>query len=36
MIVRAGQRHHRIDEARFLQAKKNRIGAEFRAEAAVA
>ena len=36
MIVGAGQRHHRIDETRFLQAEKDGIGAEFRAETAVA
>src|SRR6266436_4691822 len=36
MIVGPGQRHDRIDEASFLQAKEDGIGAEFRAKAAVA
>ena len=36
MIVGTRQRHHGIDEARFLQAEKNRIGAKLGAEAAVA
>ena len=36
MIVGAGQRHDRIEQARFLQAEENGIGAQFRAEAAVA
>ena len=35
MIVCAGQRHHRIDQARFLQAEEDGIGAELRAEPAV-
>jgi hypothetical protein len=36
MIVGSGQRHHGIDESRLLQAKENRIGAKFGAEAALA
>ena len=36
MIVGAGQGKHRIEQARFLQAEKNRVGAQFRAEAAIA
>ena len=36
LIVRARQREHRIHQARLLQAKKNRIGAQLRPEAAAA
>ena len=36
MIVRAGQRHHRVNETRLLQAKKDGIGAQFRAKATIA
>ncbi len=36
LIVRARQREHRIHEARLLQAKKDWIGAQLRAEAAAA
>ena len=35
VIVGAGKRHDRIEEAGFLQAEENGIGAEFSAEAAV-
>ena len=36
MIIGAGQGKDGIEQARFLQAEKNRIGAQFRAEAAIA
>src|ERR1700720_823611 len=36
MIVRAGQRHDRIEQASFLQAEENGIGAKLGAEAALA
>ncbi len=36
MIVGSRQRHHRIDQPRFLQTEKNRVGAQFRAKSAVA
>src|SRR5690349_15809788 len=36
MIVGSRKRQNRIEQARFLQPKKNRIGAQFRAEAAIA
>src|SRR5579872_3734743 len=35
MIVRARQRHHRIDQASLLEAEKNRIGTKFRAKPAI-
>src|SRR5882724_2002150 len=36
MIVRAGQRENRIQQARLLQSKKYRIGAQLRPEPALA
>src|SRR6266700_1674410 len=36
MIVRAGQRHHRVNETRLLQTKKNGIGTQLGAQAAIA
>ena len=36
MIVRAGKRHHRIEEAGLLQAEEDGIGAKLGAEATVA
>src|SRR4029077_13182499 len=36
MIVGSRQRHHWIDEPRFLQSQKHRIGTHFRAESALA
>src|SRR5258708_38287070 len=36
MTVRSGQRHHGIDEPRFLQPEKNRVGAQFGAKTTVA
>ena len=36
MIVRAGQRHHRVNETRLLQTKKDGIGTQLGAKAAIA
>src|SRR5207302_3060911 len=36
MIVRAGQRHHRVNETRLLQTKKDGIGAQLGAKATIA